>query len=492
MPSLKVLLIDPITPYNNQINLGLISLGSYLNSLDYETRIVDMNFHKQDAYSRLDKALEELQPDLIGISIISYFAFGEVRTLLRKLKTQTKSKIAVGGASPSIFHKKMLTENKEIDFIVFGEGEHTLAELLSALSSSSSNYSQIKGLTYRGEGDQIIANDRRPPIEILDSLPMLNFDLVDLVSKYGFKCYGDMYIMATSRGCPYNCTFCLSSVLCDRKWRPFSAKRVVDEIENAQKRYGLERISFLDDNFVMLPERVIDICRLIREKGLKIKLHLGGGIRADRLTEEALKELSLTGLDGGILAVESGSPYVFNKINKGETLDAIEKTLVMLKDAGIKPEIFMILGLPWDTHKTFLESLKFSKKYKVNCRWHFAFPFEGTQMYKYVEENGRFLRNCSGYDIDVISDNNITTPGTFPLAFDTPEYPAAQRIADYYYAVIDSNNIFYVSEAKYKNRLLQLLRCVFLVLRYCPKKMPLYATRFISKKLRSILGLSVD
>ncbi|MCK5357642.1 MAG: B12-binding domain-containing radical SAM protein [Elusimicrobiales bacterium] len=471
MTPLKILLIDPTTPYNDQMNLGLIYLGSYLDSRGYETRIVDMNFCKQDAYSRLDKVLVEFKPDIVGISIISYFAFDEIRRLIRKIKKETTSKIIVGGPSPSMFPEKMLLENKEIDFLIFGEGELTFAELLNSISGDHHNYSQINGLAYR-KNNQVIINDRRAHIKDLDTLPLLNFDLVDLVSKYGFKFYDNVYTMATSRGCPYDCIFCLSNILCDRKWRPFSAKRVVAEIENAHKKYGLEMISFQDDNFLMLPKRVIDICQLIREKGLKIKLCLDGGIRADRLTDEALRELSLTGLERGILAVESGSPDIFNGINKGETLDEVEKTLIMLKAAGLNPQIFMILGLPGDTHETFLESLNFSKKHNVSCRWHLAFPFEGTQMYKYVEENGYFLRECGGYDIDIISNNDVTTPGTFPLTFDTPEYPAKQRLADYYYAVIDSNNIFYISEAKYKNRLLQILRCIFLVLRYHPKKMP--------------------
>jgi len=489
MQPLKVLLIDPMTPYNDQMNLGLVSLGSYLDSLGYGTRILDMNFHKQDAYSRLDKILEELKPDVVGISIMSYFAFGEVKTLLRRLKERTRGRIVVGGASPSMFPEKMLAENKEIDFLVFGEGELTLAELLEAVKGGTDGYAGVKGLAYR-DGGRVVVNERRPPIMDLDTLPLLNFDLVDLVSNSGFKYYSDTYIMATSRGCPYNCSFCLSNILCDRRWRPFSAKRVVDEIENARKKYGLEYISFQDDNFVMRPERVTEICRLIRERGLKIKLCLDGGIRADRLTAESLRELSAAGMERGILAVESGSPEVFKRMNKGETLEAVEKTLVMLQEAGVSLQTFMILGLPGDTHDTFLESMRFSRKHGVQCRWHFAFPFEGTAMYKYVEEHGRFLRSCKGYDIDVISENDVTTPGTFPLAFDTPEYPAAQRIADYYYAVIDSDNIFYVSGARFKNRFLQLLRCVFLVLRYRPGKLPAYAWRFFSNKFKILRGLA--
>ena len=111
MTPLKILLIDPTTPYNDQMNLGLIYLGSYLDSRGYETRIVDMNFCKQDAYSRLDKVLVEFKPDIVGISIISYFAFDEIRRLIRKIKKETTSKIIVGGPSPSMFPEKMLLEN---------------------------------------------------------------------------------------------------------------------------------------------------------------------------------------------------------------------------------------------------------------------------------------------------------------------------------------------------------------------------------------------
>ena len=486
--SLRVLLIDPMTPYSDQVNLGIVSLASYIDRIGYNVRIVDMNFRKQDAHERLDEALSQLNPEVVGISIMTYFAFSEVRALLRKLRTKTKSRIVVGGASPSMFPDRMLSDNDEIDFLVVREGEETFAELLSVLSHGSDKFSDINGLAFR-QGKGVHVNDKRSPIRDLDSLPMLNFSLVDLVTKYGFQYYKGTYIMATSRGCPYNCSFCLSNGLCDRRWRPFSAQRVVDEIKNAYRKYGLQRISFQDDNFIMRPQRVIEICRLIRDHGLNVNLHLEGGIRADRLTEESLRELCSSGLESGILAVESGSTKVFDMINKGETLQAVEKAIFMLKSANIDLQVFMILGLPGDTHQTFLESMKFAKKHNLKCRWHFAFPFEGTRMYEYVKSNGRFLRKCSGYDIDVISDNDVTVPGTFPLAFDTPEYPAPQRVSDYYYAVIDSENLFYIYGAKYEGQVLRSMRLLLQVLRYAPHKLPTYFLMGLRKYWRVFKSL---
>ena len=157
----------------------------------------------------------------------------------------------------------------------------------------------------------------------------------------------------------------------------------------------------------------------------------------------------------------------------------------MLKCDNFDLHAYMILGLPGDTHKTFLESMKFVKKYNLKCRWHLAFPFEGTRMYEYVKSSGQFLRNCSGYNIDVISDNHVTAPGTFPLAFDTPEYPARQRLADYYYAVIDSEKIFYIFGAKYKSHVLHVMRLLFQVLRYAPHKLPTYFLRGLHKYWRA-------
>jgi len=486
--SLRVLLIDPITHYSDQMNLGLVYLGSFIESKGYPVRIVDMNFRKYDAYKRLDEALLEFKPDVIGVSIISYFAFPEVRKLLKELRSRTKSRLVAGGSSPSMFPERMLTENAELDFLIFGEGENTFSELLLALSSGSADLSGIKGLAYRKDG-KVILNGKRPLVSDLDSLPMLNFELVDLVVKYGFSFYKDTYIMATSRGCPYACSFCLSNVLCGRSWKYFSPQRVVDEIEVAYKKYGLRRVSFQDDNFIMQPQRVVEICRQIRERGLKIKLWLDGGIRADRLTAEALRELCLSGLELGVLAVESGSPEVFEMIGKGETLPEVISALEMLKAANIELHIFMILGLPGDTHERFLQSLELARKYKVKCRWHFAFPFENTRMHDYVKQNGRFLRDVSGYDVDVVTGNRITSPGTMPLAFDTPDYPAKQRIADYYYAVIDSGAFFNIFAVRYKNNLLRFLRCSYIVLRYNPARFAVYLSWAGKTATYKLMGL---
>lgn len=482
---MNVVLIDPPSFYDDQVNLGPVSLASYLESLGHSVRVVDMNFHKSDNYDRLFTAMNQLFPvGLVGISIMTFFAFPEVKRVMRWVRTFHASKIVVGGASPSLYADKMMQENPEIDFAVIGEGEHTLAELIERLSIENESYkpqgefyngyAEVKGLAWRDVAGTVAVNSPRPFIEPLDSLPLLNFDLIDLVKKYGFKYYRDTFTVCSSRGCPFSCEFCLSSILCHRRWRAFSAKRVVDEIENGYKKYGLTRVSFQDDNFVMKPQRVIDMCQMIGERGLKIKLCLEGGIRADRVTPESLRAMQGVGLEDGFLGVESGSPKVFEHVNKGETLAEIERTLVMLKRTGMDLQVYMILGLPYETHETHMESLAFVRKHGVKGRWHFAYPFEKTRMYDYVKEHGRFLRKVDGYDLDIVTDNDITSRGTVPLAFDTPEYPKEQRIGDYYRAVIESEAFWYITFAKYQNYVACVVRTFFLVLKYRPGKLPAY------------------
>lgn len=487
---MNVILIDPPSYYDDQVNLGPISLASYLESLGHNVRVVDMNFHKEDNYQRLRHAVEELNPELIGISIMTFFAFKEVKALIWLLKNVCGAKIVVGGASPSLYAEKMLQENPEIDYAVIGEGEYTLDRLIDVIrleqESGEATYRTIHGLAFR-DGDKVIVNGRREFIEPLDSLPPLNFDLIDLVKKYGFKYYRDTLTLCTSRGCPFSCVFCLSSILCHRRWRAFSAKRVVDEIENGYKKYGLTRVSFQDDNFVMKPDRVIEMCSMIKERNLPVKLCLEGGIRADRVTPESLAALQSVGMEDGFLGVESGSPKVFEQVNKGESLEAIEKTLVALKSTGMDLQIYMILGLPYETHETHMESVAFARKHGVKCRWHFAYPFEKTRMYDYVKEHGTFLRKVEGYDLDIVTDNDITTPGTVPLAFDTPEYREDQRRDDYYRAVIDSEAFFYIL-GKYRNRLLVVLRTGFLVAKYRPEKLPAYFA-YVSRLVVNYLKL---
>ena len=479
-----VILIDPPTPYDDQINLGPVYLGSYLESIGHKVRIVDMNFHQKDNYERLWEAIQESWPDIIGISVMTYFAFGEVKKLLKYIKTVCDAQIVVGGASPTIFAVEMMKDNPEIDWAVVGEGEHTLGEICEAVQDKAFEY--IEGAAWR-DGKNIVFVEQRPPIKDLDTLPMLNFGLIDLVEKYGFTYYRNTLVMSTSRGCPYACSFCLSSVLCQRKWRPFSAKRVVDEIEAAHNKYNLTRVSFEDDNFVMLPDRVIDICRMIKERNLPVKLCLEGGVRADRLTRESFEALRSIGIEDAFLAVESGSPKVFDQIGKGETLRDIEVALRLLDKANIDLQVYMILGLPGDTHETFLESMAFLKKYHVKGRWHFAFPFENTKMFDYVKEHGRFLKDCTGYDINI--RNEITTYGTMPLVFDTPEYPSKQRVKDYYTAVMDSGALFYVF-GRFKNHALNALRCLFLVAWHKPTKLPAYFN-YLSKLARNYMRLKV-
>jgi anaerobic magnesium-protoporphyrin IX monomethyl ester cyclase len=166
-------------------------------------------------------------------------------------------------------------QNVDVDFVVVGEPENTISELISTLEQNS-DFKEIDGLGFR-EKNQSILTGKRPVIDDLDTLPfparhLLPMEVYAKAVKQN-PLRGEIAkpytIIITSRGCPYNCVFCSSCVVWGKKWRPRSAKNVVDEVEQVIKNFGIKQIDFSDDNMTLDRQRMIKICDLIVERNIK-------------------------------------------------------------------------------------------------------------------------------------------------------------------------------------------------------------------------------
>lgn len=354
---MKIALVRPrykthlITP-----PLGLGYLSSYLKSHSFETKIIDGLNLDLDNVAIAENCKDY---DLIGITCLTD-QYLETIDLCQRLKAMGKT-IVLGNVHPSVLPEKTLRETGA-DYIVVGEGEITLLELVKALSAGLKPEG-IAGLQFIGQENF----QPRAMIENLDELPIPDWQQID-PRTYQKAPHGALIKnfpvapIVTTRGCPYTCKFCASPNFWGQRFRSRTPEKVVEEIEYLINNFGVKEIHFEDDNLTLNREHIVNICNLILDKKLNISWATPNGVRADRVDLELLKLMKKAGCYYIVFGIESGNQEILDGINKKEKLEAIETAVKLAHSIGIMTQGFFILGLPGETEQTIINSVEFAKK----------------------------------------------------------------------------------------------------------------------------------
>jgi anaerobic magnesium-protoporphyrin IX monomethyl ester cyclase len=310
--------------------------------------------------------------------------------------------VVLMGQHPSARPEDCLS-NLNVDFVVIGEAEKTVSELVDALDVGTQDFKAVDGLGFRSYGKPVLT-DKRAMIDDLDSLPFPARHLLPMKVYYEAvkenPLRGEIRkpwtIIITSRGCPYTCVFCTSCIVWGRKWRPRTAKNVVNEIEDVIKTYGIKQIDFSDDNMTLDKKRMADICDQIIERGLNIEWFTPNGIRADTLDEPLLRKMKMAGCKKIRIAPESGVQRVVNDvIGKNLDLRSVEEAVIACKKVGIRVGCFFVMGLIGETKTDIEKTIEFAYKLKRlgadSFIFSIAMPLYGTAFYEQAKEGG-YLR----------------------------------------------------------------------------------------------------
>ncbi len=321
--------------------------------------------------------------------------FFDLETAAAIKKAAPGTFVALLGSHVTYFDKEIVVENLAVDAVLRGEFEYTAADLARALQAGG-DLAGVAGLTYRDAGGDVHANPDRPLFEPLDAMPFPARHIVkDDGYRAGIYSGGHPTAMVSSRGCPYRCTFCLwPDILYGHKFRARSAENVVNEIEEAVRVYGHDEIYFDDDTFTIDRQRVMDICRLILERGLEKEVEWIAQCRVDTVDREMLEAMKAANCGYILFGVESGSPQMLKKMKKGITLDKIRHAFKLTKDVGIKTQAFFLFGMPGETQETIQESIDFAKEINASStQFAVAIPHPGTALYEECKENGWLTSN---------------------------------------------------------------------------------------------------
>lgn len=342
--------------------------------------------------------------DIIGITGMSLWKESIFSVVREIKKANRKAKIIVGGPFAS-WHPEECLKNGA-DFVVIGEGEETITELVDSIERKLPT-KDIPGITYK-EKRKPAMSERRPFLTNLDNLPFPARHLIPMEKyfeasktyKYsrGQSMSSRTVSIITSRGCPFNCVFCSAFILSGKMWRSRNAENVVKEIKECVKRYNVTDIYFEDENMSLNKERMEKICSMIVKEKLILNLHAGQGLRADTLDRHILEKMKAAGFRSITVAPETGSQRVMDEIiDKKIKLTKIEEVIKNCREIGIQTACFFVIGMPGETKEEIRQTLKYAGKLRklgaYHCTVRNAMPIPGTRMYKIAKENGYLLKD---------------------------------------------------------------------------------------------------
>lgn len=297
------------------------------------------------------------------------------------------------GAHAPMQSSEFLEEHAQIDYIMRGEYEMILLELVQALEVNG-DLSPIQGLFYRNDNGNVMDNGLRPLLKDIDSLPwparhLFPMELYD--DRPGEIPLPSLQMWA-SRGCPFQCIFCVwpQVMYGGTTYRTRDPEDVADEIDYCVKKWGFKSFYFDDDTFNIGKNRIIRLCDEIRKRGLI--LPWGVMARADLVDREVLKAMKDAGLVSIKYGMESGVQELIDASGKKLKVEQVEEAVRISKELGIEVHLTFTFGLPGETRETIRRTLKKAKEIDpFSVQFSIATPFPGTVHHRKLEEKGYIL-----------------------------------------------------------------------------------------------------
>ena len=389
--------------YEDQENLGLRSVMAYLLAHGYTAALVPFSPNREE---NVVAVIQELQPRLVGFSLIFQYALDEFHHLMSTLRTNgVSAHFTAGGHFPSLNPEATLNLMPELDSVVRFEGELTLAELLSELDDPGA-WQHIGSLAYRS-GTEIVLTPLRPLITDLDSLPYVYRDTARQ-SACGIR----MASMLASRGCLFNCSFCSIRQFYGKPTGPLrrvrSPQAVVDEMVQLYHEHNVRFFSFQDDDFAARTNKqrawLHEFMACLAASGLTQDTKWKISCRVDDLDPDTLEKMITHGLMAVYLGVESGSNEGLRTLNKHVTAAQNLAAIELIKHHDMALGIGFMLFDPSSTIATLQDNVRFLREigedgyFPINfCK---MLPYTGTPVETQLRNEGRLTGTITHPDYD--------------------------------------------------------------------------------------------
>ncbi|MBN2572406.1 MAG: B12-binding domain-containing radical SAM protein [Ignavibacteriales bacterium] len=390
-------------------NLGLNSLAANIDKNLFDVRVVDLVCVGKKAVDYLKNIVDYYQPDVIGISAMS-FQYATALELAKFIRSYNREiKILLGGYHASLTYEEILNgEGKEyFDILMCGESEFAFAELLKYFVAQN-KIENVPNIAY-WNGERIIVNERAKLLDVNKiNLP----DRASRIIKKGFYIFGyPADAVETSRGCVFDCSFCCITQMYGKSFRKFEVSRVIEDIKNA-KSNGAKAIVFVDDNITLDGKRFTQICdEIIKEKLNNIKYAVQASINGLKNTPQLIEKMAESGVKWVFLGIEATSDEALNFLHKDNQFKSNEISGVVkkLKDNGMVVFGGIIIGNPNDSEKSIWTTFEFVKKLRLHVAGFVLLtPFPKTRVREELIEMG-LLTNYYDYSKYNFYHANIKT-----------------------------------------------------------------------------------
>lgn len=414
---MKVTLIHPpvyinkhgLTALRPSLPLGLAYIAAVLRDDKHEVGVIDA----------LGLAPEQMTPDgdiwrlglspkeivlrvpadtkAIGMTSMWSYSWPIVRELIHELRAAFPTVPIVCGGEHFTAVPDLSMEQAPIDYLVLGEGEETAIALFRALEMGL-DVTVIPGIVYRDREGQVVKNPRRDRIRAVDELPWPAWELFDVEAYSANRLVSGIYfgktvpILAT-RGCPYQCTYCSSPNMWTTRWFARSPKDVVDEIEHYHKQFGAENFPFQDLTAILKREWVVEFCKEVEGRGLKITWQLPAGTRSEVIDEEVARLLVRSGCRSLNFAPESGSERTRKHMKKMLTDERLFRAVNASVKAGLNVGCFFVLAYPTDEPEDMRDTVRLARRLGRagvdDVSAGFFFPLPSTEITRQLEKEGK-------------------------------------------------------------------------------------------------------
>ena len=407
----KIVLIEPKAPNLHIFSqfplprLGTLILGTMMKKRGWEVELFVEDFRKVD-FDLVATA------DLVGISTITSTA-PRAYAIADRVRSMGIP-VLMGGP-----HVTYLTEEalEHADFVFRGEGEAALAAFIEAREKGA-GYADVPNLSYRDEVGTVVHNPMAPRAADLDRIPYPDFSLLRPDAK-GLKHMSSIPVL-TSRGCPFDCSFCSVTGMFGRKYRFRSTENIIEELRlySGQKRL----IFFYDDNFAADPKRTRELCEaMIREK---LKITWTTQVRADVTRDPDLVRLmKASGCHTVYIGFESVNPNALEDMKKKQTVEEITRAVKVFRRHHINIHGMFVLGFDQDDWRTVRKTVRWAKRSRLtSSQFLILTPLPGSAFYDRIAAENRIrFHDWALYD----AHHAVFQPARFSL----PDLQKAQSFA---------------------------------------------------------------